>query len=84
MEFVFRGKEKDGHDLFIEPGKDGSLRIDVRSKNETGHYVFNMTAEEFDILCKVRELSIINRRTDNGSIHSKTAERPSVPILDGD
>lgn len=62
MEFVFRGKEKDFHDLFIEPAKDGSVKIVIRSKNQTGESGFVLSEEEFDLLCKVRELSIINHK----------------------
>jgi len=60
MEFVFRGKEH--YDIFIEPNKDGSVRIIVRSKNLTGESKFVMSAEEFDLLCKIRELLIIKEK----------------------
>lgn len=59
MEFVFRGKNQDYGDLFIEPAKDGSVKLSVRSKNGTGNYNYTLSSEEFDLLCKVRELSII-------------------------
>jgi hypothetical protein len=61
MEFVFRGKNNDYGDLFIEPAKDGSVRLSIRSKNATGQYNHVLSAEEFDLLCKIRELSIINK-----------------------
>ena len=61
MEFVFRGKDKDYGDLFIEPSKDGSVELSIRSKNATGLYNFVLSSEEFDLLCKIRELSIIDK-----------------------
>ena len=61
MEFVFRGKEKENHDLFIEPAKDGSVRISIRAKKLTGNSTFTLSAEEFNLLCKIRELSIIDK-----------------------
>ena len=61
MEFVFRGNKNDYGDLFIEPAKDGSIRLSIRSKNATGQYNHVLSAEEFDLLCKIRELSIIDK-----------------------
>lgn len=62
MEFVFRGKERETHDLFIEPAKDGSVRISIRAKNLTGVSNFTLSAEDFELLCKIRELSIISKK----------------------
>ena len=62
MEFVFRGRERENHDLFIEPAKDGSVRISIRAKNLTGISTFTLSAEDFDLLCKIRELSIISKK----------------------
>lgn len=59
MEFVFRGKSNDYGDMFIEPTKDGSVKISIRSKNGTGQYNYELSAEEFELICKIRELSII-------------------------
>ncbi len=61
MEFVFRGKDREIHDLYVDPAKDGSVKIVIRAKNGTGESKFILSAEEFELLCKVRELSIIKK-----------------------
>ena len=60
MEFVFRAKSQDYGDLFIKANKDGSVKVTIQSRNETGQYNYTLSAEEFDALCKIREMSIAN------------------------
>ena len=56
MELVFR--EGKYHDLFVEPREDGSVNVVLNSKNGTGKSEYSMSSDEFEMMCKVREMCV--------------------------
>ena len=57
MELVFRkdvSLKDNFYDLYVVLGKDGSVKLTIRSKNGTGESSFALTPEDFDMLCEIR------------------------------
>jgi hypothetical protein len=58
MEIVFRAKEKELYDLFVEFKEDGSTNFTIRTKNQTGESSFRLSEDDFNLLCDVRVLAL--------------------------
>lgn len=59
MELVFRGNKTKGddfYDLYVVLDKDGSVKLTIRSKNETGQSSFHLSSTEIDKLYAIREM----------------------------
>ena len=59
MEIVFRAKEKELYDLFVEFKEDGSTSFTIRTKNQTGESSFRLSEDDFNLLCDVRALTLV-------------------------
>lgn len=59
MEIILRGiTENDKHDLLFKSDKSGNVTLTMKSKNGTGEYTVKISSEDFDFLCRVREMLI--------------------------
>lgn len=52
MEIIF--KEDKIYNLSFEPNKDGSVKINIFSKNGTGYSCYTISAEDFDNFLDIR------------------------------